>query len=133
MAKIKRKSKYTLEEKKIKKELAVRRMMYNKMWSYDPKRKDTLEAAKRKYKGDNKRQKWEYLCAACGNWFLKKCVEVDHIIPRGSYLKPEDEDGFRYRTLNSPLQVLCKGCHKIKSKDDNIKTRTKRLTKEVQA
>ncbi len=76
----------------------------------------TLEAAKRKNEGSNKRLKYEYQCATCSGWFARKLVQIDHIVPCGGIngydkilpwiLLAHVEDGF---------QVLCKGCHKQKT------------------
>lgn len=73
---------------------------------------------KRAYSGPNPRQKFEYKCDGCGNYFPDKEVEVDHIEPVGSLLSFEDLPGFVER-LFCPvegLQLLCKdGCHRAKT------------------
>lgn len=43
--------------------------------------KQCKELAKRKSQSSNKRLKWEYKCADCGNYFPEKGISVDHIIP----------------------------------------------------
>ena len=76
-------------------------------------------AARRHYKGKNKRQKWEFKCAACGEWFMSKDVQIDHIVGAGSLKCGNDLKGFVERlTPESPkaFQILCKPCHKIKTK-----------------
>ena len=40
--------------------------------------------ARRKYKGENRRQKWEVQCKQCHQWFKDKDVQIDHIVPVGS-------------------------------------------------
>ena len=40
--------------------------------------------ARRPYSGGNRRQKWEYICSCCGEWFKDKDVQIDHITPVGS-------------------------------------------------
>src|SRR6056297_3398606 len=81
--------------------------------------KPMLEAknkAKRKYKGKNKRQKWEYQCNKCKKWFKGVEVQIDHISPVGSLTCKEDLASFIERlTPEKGFQVLCKECHKIKT------------------
>lgn len=79
--------------------------------------------ARRKYRGPNHRQKWEYQCAICKNWFSDKEVAVDHIIPAGSLSKPEDLPGFVMRLFCEVdgLQVLCNEHHDIKTLADRAK------------
>lgn len=62
-----------------------------------------------------------YICAACKNEFTSKDVEVDHISPVVSV-----GDGFidwntfieRLYCPKENLQVLCKACHKKKTKEE---------------
>jgi 5-methylcytosine-specific restriction endonuclease McrA len=74
--------------------------------------------AKRKYKGPNKRQKFEYQCASCKQWYAEKNINVDHIIPAGTLTCSNDLPGFVDRLFCEidNLQVLCSGCHDIKTK-----------------
>ena len=74
--------------------------------------------AKRAYKGPNKRQKFEYKCAACNNWFPEKQINVDHIKPAGSLNCAQDLPGFVERLFCEidNLQVLCEKCHDVKTK-----------------
>jgi 5-methylcytosine-specific restriction endonuclease McrA len=83
----------------------------------------TKLAAKRKYHGPNKRQKFEYQCAICNEWFPEKKINVDHIIPAGSLSCAADLPGFVERLFceQDNLQVLCTHCHDIKSKEDRLK------------
>ena len=76
--------------------------------------------AKRKYKGPNKRQKFEYQCSICKEWFAEKNVNVDHIIGAGSLNCADDLPGFVNRLFceHENLQVLCKTCHDAKTKLD---------------
>ena len=76
--------------------------------------------AKRAYKGPNKRQKFEYQCKACKNWFPEKQINVDHISPAGSLNCAEDLPGFVNRLFceQDNLQVLCSGCHNIKTQNE---------------
>lgn len=78
-----------------------------------------LEKAARVYKGPNTRQKKEYQCARCEHWFPRTQVEIDHIEECGSLMCLEDIPIFVERlTREEPeaYQVLCKPCHKEKTK-----------------
>jgi len=73
------------------------------------------------YLGDNKRQKWVYQCNACHKWFKEKEIQVDHIIPAGSLKCHEDLPGFVERlSSETGYQILCKPCHKEKTKAEKI-------------
>jgi 5-methylcytosine-specific restriction endonuclease McrA len=76
--------------------------------------------AKRKYKGPNKRQKFEYQCNVCKNWFIEKKINVDHINAAGSLRSSKDLPGFVERLFCEVdnLQVLCEKCHDKKTKAD---------------
>lgn len=84
---------------------------------WPPLVKDVFEAAKREYVGSNKRQKWEYQCAHCKNWFKRTEVAADHIVPCGTLRMFEDVAEFLRRLLCEleGLQVLCNACHKVKT------------------
>ena len=84
----------------------------------------TREKARRIYEGPNKRQKWEYQCAACKKWFKGNEVQVDHVTPVGSLNSLEDLPGFVERLSSedpSNYQVLCKTCHSQKSKEETLR------------
>jgi len=73
--------------------------------------------AKRAYKGPLKRQKFEYQCNSCKNWFQEKLINVDHIHPAGSLNCANDLPGFVERLFVEAegLQVLCSNCHDKKT------------------
>lgn len=79
--------------------------------------------ARRNYKGPNKRQKYEYQCNYCKKWFADKNINVDHIIPAGTLTCANDLPGFVERLFCEVegLQVLCSGCHNIKTQKEKIK------------
>ena len=79
--------------------------------------------AKRSYKGPLKRQKYEYQCAECLQWFPDKKINVDHRIPAGTLRCAADLPGFVERLFCEVdnLQVLCQGCHDIKTKQEKLK------------
>jgi hypothetical protein len=78
-----------------------------------------LEAARRPYFGPNTRQKWEFKCAVCGTWHIRKHVEIDHLVPCGSLRCIEDIGPFLAALhCEDPAgyQVICKKCHLEKTK-----------------
>jgi 5-methylcytosine-specific restriction endonuclease McrA len=79
--------------------------------------------AKRSYKGPLKRQKFEYQCAVCSNWYPDKEINVDHIIPAGTLRCADDLPGFVERLFCEVdnLQVLCSTCHNKKTQDEKSK------------
>jgi len=76
--------------------------------------------AKRAYKGPLKRQKFEYQCNTCKNWFQEKLINVDHVHPAGSLNCANDLPGFVERLFCEVdnLQCLCVTCHDKKTKDE---------------
>lgn len=74
--------------------------------------------SRRAYKGPNKRQKFEYKCNTCKQWFAEKLINVDHIVGAGSLNCADDLPGFVNRLFceQDNLQVLCKTCHDEKTK-----------------
>ena len=82
-------------------------------WTRWPPRYETLNDAKRPYKGADKRRKFEYQCCQCKKWYKQKEVEVDHIVPCGTLKDWKDIEGFVKRLLVSKegLRVVCKPCH----------------------
>lgn len=81
-----------------------------------PPRSEALVAARRPYKGENKRQQWEYICTICKNAFNAKQVVVDHY-PKaaGSILSVEDIGPFAENLFCEVdnLRCLCVECHDI--------------------
>ena len=79
--------------------------------------------ARRTYKGPLKRQKFEYQCKECSNWFPDKKINVDHIIPAGTLRCANDLPGFVERLFCEVdnLQVLCETCHNKKTQDEKSK------------
>lgn len=73
------------------------------------------------YKG--KRLRVSYKCADCSELHSGGNINVDHIIPIGSGVYNGLGDAERFYTLvfcsYDNLQVLCKDCHKVKTKLEN--------------
>ncbi|MDY0087105.1 MAG: HNH endonuclease signature motif containing protein [Coriobacteriia bacterium] len=62
------------------------------------------------------RIKYVYQCEQCREWFPKKLVEVDHIVPCGSLTDIEKDAGpFILRMLCEidGLRLLCEPCHQV--------------------
>jgi len=80
------------------------------------------QKARRPYKGPNKRQKFEYQCNNCKEWFPDKRVNVDHITPAGTLRSAADLPGFVERLFCEidGLQVLCSKCHDEKTKKEKL-------------
>lgn len=80
-----------------------------------------LKAASRPSQSTNKRLKFEYQCALCDDWYSRKYVEIDHIVPCGSLLCYDDIGPFIERLTKENItdfQVVCKTCHKWKTLQD---------------
>lgn len=62
----------------------------------------------------------KYRCASCNELFAQNAVQVDHIIPAGSLKTFSDLPEFARKLFCSVdgLQILCKPCHTIKTKED---------------
>lgn len=89
-------------------------------WSRFPAKYAVLAAAKRPYKGPNKRQKFEFQCAHCKKYFPQAQVSVDHIEPAGTLRSFEDLPEFCRKLFVGvdKLQVLCTADHKRKTQGE---------------
>jgi len=113
-----RKRKGTIEEQEEKDRCNKIRSMLRRAWSRDPVRYEALRKARRAYAGDNKRQRFEYQCAICGEWWKQSDVSVDHCTPCGSFLNMEQIGEWVKRLFCGELQVLDKECHLKKTKQE---------------
>lgn len=95
----------------------IRSALRNRTRFWKPKL-ETLKEARRPYKGPNTRQKWEFQCSHCKNWFMQKNVEVNHIEDAGSLRCAEDLPGFVERLFceKQGLECICKNCHQLHHK-----------------
>lgn len=88
-----------------------------------PPKYEVLNAAKRgkKINPATGREAEHYECAACHHHFVAKLVCVDHISPVVPVSGFTSWDDVIRRMFCSPegLQVLCKGCHSVKTKEEN--------------
>ena len=80
---------------------------------------ETLNRAKtdKKINPASGRMAQHFRCNHCGNEFTSTNIEVDHIQPIG-YDKSWDEFIHKLFCEADNLQVLCKECHKIKTKEE---------------
>ena len=81
-----------------------------------PPIQEVLRAHRRTNRSANKRLKWEHLCFGCLEWFPRKEVQVDHIVPCGSLNDWADLEPFCRRLFVEAdgLAILCRECHKAK-------------------
>lgn len=81
------------------------------------------QLAKRKHTGSNKRQKFDYQCNICKDWFKGTEVQVDHITPAGSLKCYDDLPQFVSNLFceQDNLQVVCSPCHDVKTKRERKK------------
>lgn len=84
---------------------------------------DAKNKARRTYKGENKRQKFEYQCCKCNKWFKGDEVEINHIVPAGSLKSGNDLKDFVERLFceKENLECLCKSCHLKITNEERIK------------
>lgn len=87
--------------------------------------------ARRDYKGPNKRQRFEYLCNICGNYYPDKEIQIDHINPVGSLQCGDDLKEFVDRLFceEDGLQSICTNCHNSKTQEDLILIKQRKLLK----
>lgn len=88
--------------------------------------RQALERSRRKYVGPNTKQKWEYRCAECSGWFMRKRVAVDHVVPVGSLRSWDDVRGFLERLFveADALRVVCVECHELRTQRDRLNNAT---------
>lgn len=90
-----------------------------KRWMFFPERKKALNRA-RVGNRTNKltgRMAMHFKCSECGEAFIQKQVDVDHINDAGSLKCYDDLPSFVERLFCSAdeLAILCKTCHKSKT------------------
>lgn len=119
-----RKRKGSIEDQIERDRLSKIRAYLRRCWLKWPERLAALEAARRPYVGTDKRRKWWSECAMCKKWFLESEMEVDHIVPAGSFTNWELHKVSFITGLfcgRENLQVLCPKCHLKKTAEDRRK------------
>ena len=74
------------------------------------------------------------VCNQCNNWFASSHLEVDHIVAAGSFSNWEEYCQWFARLLlldkgEDNLQLLCNGCHTIKTHADKLNISFEEATK----
>ena len=83
---------------------------------------------RRPYSGPNARQKWEYQCALCGEWFpeavtvggkRQSIIHIDHIVPCGELSSWDELRVFAERLFveEDGLRVTCKDCNQARKRE----------------
>ena len=85
-------------------------------WVRWPPRSEALKLAKERDPDNPRGFKWR--CARCDKLFPAKQVNADHIIPCGTSLKGWDRFIERMFIGVDKIQVLCRSCHKEKTKEE---------------
>ena len=92
------------------------RSALRKAWTKWPPKFEALKRARRPSQSDNKKLKWEYICAHCKTWHRGDEVSVDHIVSWGDPWSMSFVDACRALLVSvEELQVLCEPCHEIKT------------------
>lgn len=98
------------------------RNLLRRLWCRDP-RKHKFKMNNRK-RVEGKRHLYEYQCNHCKEWFPDKQVQVDHIIPCGSFLTKTGKVSkvkfglFCYILFFGEIQILCTTCHTVKTNEE---------------
>lgn len=103
-----------------------------------PPRIEAERRERRAYSGPNKRQKWEYKCVKCGDWFQRNGVEQHHKVECGALTCFADLPAFCERLFAEVdgWEFNCKACHQeltnksreSKQKDGKEKSQSRRST-----
>jgi len=102
------------------------RSALRKAYSRWPVKYQVMHEARRKCEGKG-RQKFEYQCAICEEWFPQKSIQIDHIVECGSLRCWEDLTPFTQRPFcgKEGLRVLCKPCHNKVTAEQRKKAKEK--------
>lgn len=102
----------------------VRSGLRQGLWMKHPIKMEMLNSQRRKIKNPRPNPRkgaelvWGYDCAVCGGQFTAPNVEVDHKVGEHSLKSIEDVVTFFKKLMlvtPSDLQIICKGCHGIKT------------------
>lgn len=91
-----------------------------KAWNTNPIKITVTNERRKQIPNPNPKGKkptvWGATCECCGNDFVMKDIQVDHMIPAGSLKETSDIQGFVERLLyvkKEDIRLVCKGCHNI--------------------
>lgn len=102
----------------------VRSGLRQGIWNKHPTKMEVLNEQRRKIKNPRPNPRkgaelvWGYSCNRCGGDFRSADVEVDHMVGENTLKNLDDLVAFfKKLVLVTPadLQILCKGCHGIKT------------------
>lgn len=84
--------------------------------------REAMKLARRSCVGKG-RQRYEYQCAECREWWPEKLARRDHIVPAGSFTSWDDLPDFCRRLFVEidGWQCLCVKCHDKKTKEERAK------------
>jgi len=111
-----------------------------KAWSTNPIKLQVLKQSRKQIPNPNpkgnKDTVWGCTCSLCGNDYVMKNIQVDHIIPAGKLQDISDVQGFVQRLLYitaDDLRVVCKNCNALLAYADkhNISLEEAIIDKEV--
>ena len=106
----------------MKRKLGYLRSVLRRAWLRSPYRSEAINRNRYKKMVDtNGRKRLVYFveCNSCREPLRLYDVQVDHIVPCGSLKDWSDLPGFCERLFDvDNMQVLCKECHKRKTKEE---------------
>jgi len=104
---MKNKSSYFGRQFKLARQEWSRNNTYRKMCFFEARRKD-----------ESGMEKW--ICKSCSKLFAKSEVDCDHVLPISNTTPDTIEEYIEcFKKLHSTdLQILCKNCHKFKTKEE---------------
>ncbi len=108
------------KKKKIYNIQTVVRSALRRAWLWSPMRTEAKKKARI--------ERNSYRCAKCKETFPSREIAIDHVTPVTPVAGFDSWDGFISRLFCPPskLAVMCKPCHKIKTKSENDLRKTKK-------
>lgn len=99
-----------------------------KAWSRHPTKLNLIKKLRKQIPNPNPRGNkptvWGATCSMCGQDFVLKDIQVDHVTPAGELNTTEDIQGFVERLLyvtEDDLRLCCKGCNSALAYSDKHK------------
>ena len=94
------------------------RSAIRQVWMRSENKLAVLEQARVPDMDKATRTKWLFRCNICEEMFKESDVEIDHVRGNHSFTVLDDFENYCDKILNAgskDLQVLCKGCHSVKT------------------